>query len=64
MKNGVGRPRTEPRDRVSTAVRLPRDLHKKLAHEAIDRDVTVNALITHACEQLLSKNGRKRTARR
>jgi predicted HicB family RNase H-like nuclease len=42
-----------PDDRVSTAIRLDRDTHERLAKQAERRDVSVNWLITKAVERAL-----------
>ncbi len=39
--------------RVSTAVRLPADLHRRLVAQAEQRDVSVNLLVTKALERVL-----------
>lgn len=41
-------------ERVSTAVRLPSDLHERLIVQSRRRDVAVNFLITKAVERALS----------
>lgn len=41
----MSRPRREDPDRVTTTVRLPRDLHARLLAEATARDVSANWLI-------------------
>ena len=46
-------PQTNPDDRVTTAIRLPKALYKRLKHEAIDREVSVNALIEQATQTFL-----------
>jgi predicted HicB family RNase H-like nuclease len=42
-------------DRVTTAIRLPKALYKRLKHEAIDREVSVNALIEQATQTFLGE---------
>lgn len=49
-----GRPRREG-DRITTAVRLPRDLHERLAEAAEDRDVSRNRLVTKALTAYLDR---------
>lgn len=44
--------------RVTTAVRLPKDLYKQLKHEAIDREVSVNSLIEQAAQKFLQDTAR------
>lgn len=48
----MGRPRKYG-DRVTTAVRLPADLHEDLADAADERGVSINALVIRAIEDLL-----------
>lgn len=42
-------------ERVTTAIRLPKALYKRLKHEAIDREVSVNALIEQATKTFLGE---------
>lgn len=44
-----------PDRRVTTAVRLPEDLHRKLQEHAEMRDVSVNWLVTRAVEQFIDQ---------
>jgi predicted HicB family RNase H-like nuclease len=50
-----GRPKEYAEDRVTTAIRLPKDLYKRLKHEAIDREVSVNSLIEQATQTFLGE---------
>ena len=50
-----GRPKEYAEDRVTTAIRLPKDLYKRLKHEAIDREVSVNFLIEQATQTFLGE---------
>jgi hypothetical protein len=50
-----GRPKEYHEDRVTTAIRLPKDLYKQLKHEAIDREVSVNFLIEQATQRFLGE---------
>jgi hypothetical protein len=43
--------------RVSTAVRLPSELHAELQRQAHERDVSVNFLITRAVDHYLRELG-------
>ncbi len=43
--------------RVSTAVRLPEDLHAELQRQASERDVSVNYLVTRAVDHYLQALG-------
>lgn len=42
-----------PAPRVSTAVRLPADLHAELQQQAAEREVSVNFLVTRAVAHYL-----------
>ena len=44
-------------ERVSTAVRLPVDLHAELQRQADERDVSVNFLVTRAVAKYLGELG-------
>jgi predicted HicB family RNase H-like nuclease len=49
---------TRPRihgDRVTTVVRLPEDVHRLLQQSALERDVSVNLLITRAVTDYLDR---------
>lgn len=46
-----------PSARVSTAVRLPAELHAELQRQAHERDVSVNFLITRAVAHYLKSLG-------
>jgi hypothetical protein len=50
-----GRPREYQEDRVATAVRIPKDLYRKLKHEASERDSSVNHLLVKAAEYYLDR---------
>lgn len=50
-----GRPKEYFEDRVTTAIRLPKELYKRLKHEAIDREVSVNSLIEQAVQLFLAR---------
>ena len=43
--------------RVSTAVRLPEDLHAELQRQASEREVSVNFLVTRAIDHYLRALG-------
>ena len=43
--------------RVSTAVRLPEDLHAELQRQASEREVSVNFLVTRAVDHYLRALG-------
>lgn len=49
----MGRPRKYQERRVATAIRIPTDLHARLADEAENRDVSVNHLICKAAAYYL-----------
>ena len=50
-----GRPKVHD-ERITTAVRLPKGLHKRLKIEAVYRDVGVNVIVTKAVEDWMKKN--------
>jgi hypothetical protein len=50
----MARPR-EYDDRISTGMRLPRDLHARLTEEAADRDLSVNWMVTKAIAEFLDR---------
>lgn len=56
----VGRPKVHTDERITTAVRLPKALHKRLKIEAVHREVGVNFLVTRAIEEWMKKNEGKR----
>lgn len=49
----MGRPRISDEERIATAVRLPASLRDRLQHAALQRDVSVNYLITKAVGDFL-----------
>ena len=51
----MARPRICDEPRVPTAVRLPESLHDRLRDAALERDVSVNLLITRAIESYLDQ---------
>lgn len=53
----VGDMVTRPPARVSTAVRLPAELHAELQRQAEERDVSVNFLVTRAVAHYLRALG-------
>lgn len=50
----MSRPR-EHDDRVSTVIRLPHPLHRKLKEAAEDRDLSMNYLATKAIEDFMDR---------
>ncbi|HVM33819.1 MAG TPA: toxin-antitoxin system HicB family antitoxin [Actinomycetota bacterium] len=48
-----GRPREYNEDRVTTAVRLPKSLYKRLKIEAIEQETTLNKLVEEATTMYL-----------
>lgn len=50
-----GRPKEHPEDRVTTAVRIPRDLYKRLKREAVERDSSLNHLLVKAASYYLER---------
>lgn len=57
-----GRPREYDEARVTTAVRLPKSLYKKLKIEAIEQETTLNRLVEEATTMYL-RDSSKRPAR-
>ena len=49
----MARPKTFHEQRVTTAIRLPESLHRRLSDEADARDVSLNLLVTKAVENYL-----------
>jgi len=51
----VSRPRENHDQRVTTAVRLPADLHERLKATARERDVSANYMVVRAVEEFLER---------
>lgn len=51
----MSRPRVEPRDRISTALRLPRELHEALSVEAEARDVSFNWFVCRLLDDAIGR---------
>lgn len=51
----MARPKVHHEDRVTTAIRLPRELHEKLHEAAADRDLSANFLAVKAIEDFLDR---------
>lgn len=51
----MGRPRIYDEPRVTTAIRLPASLRGELQAAAVERDVSVNFLVTRAVLDYLSR---------
>jgi hypothetical protein len=49
----VGRPKIYAEPRVATAIRLPESLHGELLSAAVEREVSVNFLVTRAVADYL-----------
>ncbi len=49
----MARPKKYTEERVTTAVRLPVSLHRRLQEEAEARDVSVNYLVTKAAARMI-----------
>jgi plasmid stability protein len=45
--------------RVTTTVRLPKSLHKKLKIRSIEEERSMEAILADACAQLLTKGGKR-----
>lgn len=56
----MSRPKSYSDPRITTALRLPVDLHGRLKAEADGRDVSVNWLITRAIERYLDDSEEQR----
>lgn len=50
-----GRPKEHLEERVTTAVRIPKKLHKQLKREAVERDSSVNHLVVKATQYYLDR---------
>jgi predicted HicB family RNase H-like nuclease len=50
-----GRPKEHLEERVTTAVRIPKDLYRRLKHEAIERDSSLNHLLVRAAQHYLDR---------
>lgn len=50
-----GRPR-EYGQRVVTAVRITKNVHKRLKIEAVKREIGINLIVQKACEDWLKRN--------
>jgi predicted HicB family RNase H-like nuclease len=48
------RPKVHHDPRVTTAVRLPEELHERLRKAAADRDLSANYLVVKALEEFLN----------
>jgi predicted HicB family RNase H-like nuclease len=51
----VGRRRKYEPDRVTTAVRIPTEIHQKLQEEAEARDVSLNYLLVRGAQLVLER---------
>lgn len=51
----IGRPRSEPKNRTATAIRLRPELHAGLAKAAEEREVSINWLINRAVADFLPR---------
>jgi predicted DNA-binding ribbon-helix-helix protein len=51
----MGRPKTYTQPRVTTAVRLPEPLYRRLRDEADARDTSVNHLLVKAADYYLDR---------
>lgn len=51
----IGRRRRYDPDRVTTAVRIPAEIHQKLQEEAEARDVSLNYLLVRGAELVLQR---------
>ena len=51
----MARPRIYAEERIATAIRLPASLRDELRAAAVERDVSVNLLVTRAVSDYLSR---------
>ena len=51
----MARPQVHPVDRVTTAIRIPKELHERLQQAAADRRVGLNLLVNWALEEYLDE---------
>ena len=51
----MSRPKVYDEPRVATAIRLPTSLHGELQSAAMERDVSVNFLVTRAVSDFLAQ---------
>jgi predicted HicB family RNase H-like nuclease len=49
----MARPKVHHEDRVTTAFRLPKELHARLTEAAVERDLSANFLAVKALEEFL-----------
>ncbi len=49
----MARPKVHHEERVTTAFRLPKELHEKLTEAAAERDLSANFLAVKALEEFL-----------
>jgi predicted HicB family RNase H-like nuclease len=49
----MARPRIHPDDRVTTAIRIPKELHEQLRQAAEERQLSVNYLVVKALEDFV-----------
>lgn len=57
----MARPKKYTEERVTTAVRLPVSLHRRLQQEAEARDVSVNYIVTKATSRWLESMDERAT---
>lgn len=51
----MARPRVQPKDRLTTAIRFPPDTHVRLVQAASERDLSINFLVNRAVDEFLAK---------
>jgi len=51
----MARPKVHHQKRVTTAIRVPEDLHGRLARAAEERELSVNYLVVRAIEDFLQR---------
>lgn len=51
----MARPKVHKEKRVTTAIRVPEQLHRQLAQAADERDLSVNYLVVRAIEDFMDR---------
>jgi predicted HicB family RNase H-like nuclease len=51
----MARPKVQPDDRVTTALRIPKELHQRLQTAAAERRIGINLLVNWALEEYLDE---------
>jgi predicted HicB family RNase H-like nuclease len=51
----MARPKVHHEERITTAVRIPKDLHERLRDAADERQISVNLLVVKALDDYLDR---------